>query len=203
MVDSQSNLSATLTGDKRLVRLQAGTRTYSLSLERAFAAAHSLLKSREYEAAIRVLEAIARSGNNGARIDIMLACCKAGIKDYTSCNALLHRVFSGESQSTADQVQAAFVYDTLGMRNDAARELTVAVDERPDLPSLSLLLGDLMAALGKASKAALYWQLAMKRDEDSGLVANAAKEELKKLVETTPKNATKPHEQSAKTGSIW
>jgi hypothetical protein len=184
MVSSNINLSATLMDDKKRVRLQTGPRVYDLTLVRAFALAHSLLKSKEFKSAIKVLEAIALTGKYDARTRIMLACCKANIHDYEACNNLLKQVFPEDTTAAIDRLQAAFVFDTVGMRWDAARELVELVNERPDLPSLCLLLGDLLASLGNSRKAAKCWQLAMKRDKNGGLVANAAKEEIAQLVKT-------------------
>jgi hypothetical protein len=83
------------------------------------------------------------------------------------------------------------------MRWDAARELVGVVNERTDLPSLCLLMGDLFASLGKTRKAILCWQLAMKRDMNGGLVANAAKEELVKLVKALKKQPDTRDEKPA------
>jgi len=195
MVSSHIDLNATLWDDKKLMRLQAGPNTHHLSLKRAYALAHSLLKSKEYAAAIKILEAISLSGNYASRMALMLARCKAGMKDYQACNTLLHEVFPENGTANIDRLQAAFVFDGVGMRWDAARELVQVVNERPDLPSLCLILGDLLASLGNTRKAAKCWQLAMKRDTNGGLVANAAKEEIVKLVEALKKKAAEHNEK--------
>jgi predicted negative regulator of RcsB-dependent stress response len=197
MVSSNIDLNATLWDDKRLVRLQIGSKTHHVSLKRAYALAHSLLKSKENEAATRILDAIAIAGRYASRTALMRARCKVGMKDYDACKTLLQKLIPEDKSHIVDQLQAAFVYDALGMRLDAARELVGVVNERTDLPSLCLLMGDLFASLGKTHKAILCWQLAMKRDTNGGLVANAAKEELVKLVSTLKKKPDTSDEKPA------
>ena len=197
MVSSNIDLNATLWDDKKLVQLQIGLKTHHISLKRAYALAHSLLKSKEYEAATKILDAIALSDDYVARTAIMRARCKVGMKDYEACKILLQELIPEDKSSAVDRLQAAFVYDAVGMRLDAARELLGVVNERTDLPSLCLLMGDLFASLGKTHKAILCWQLAMKRDTNGGLVANAAKEELAKLVNAMKKSPDTSAEKPA------
>jgi predicted Zn-dependent protease len=168
------------------IRLQAGSRTYQMSLSRAFRLAHSLLRGREYKVAGKLLEALLRNGGPGPRTSILLAYCKAGEHDYAACNALLKEILTGEQESTIDRLQAAFVFNSVGMRSDAVRELTRVAHERSDLPTTWLLLGDLFAAAGKMKKAALCWMQAIRRDQAGGWVARAAREELGRLKKPQP-----------------
>jgi predicted Zn-dependent protease len=196
MINPQTNFSASLTDNKNYVRLQTGARSIDLSLSKAYALAHSMLKSKEYKAAAKILEAVLFDENNNAITAVMLACCKAGMRNFAECNALLHKVFSRENESTVDRLQAAIVYSTLGISIDAPQELDQIVEKHQDLPSLCLLIGDLLASEGHHRKAAFYWQMAVERDKNDGPVAAIAKVELSKLI-ATPQNNTFNQEQPA------
>jgi predicted negative regulator of RcsB-dependent stress response len=197
MVSSNIDLSASLWDDKKMVQLQVGSKIHHINLKRAYALAHSLLKSKEYEAAIKILEAISFSDHYASRTAIMRARCKVGMKEYQACKTLLQELIPEDKSSVVDRLQAAFVFDAVGMRWDAAQELVDVVNERKDLPSLCLLMGDLFASLGKTRKAVACWQLAMKRDTNGGLVANAAKEELVKFVQALKKRPA-AHDEKTK-----
>jgi hypothetical protein len=171
---------------ERTIRLRIGPRTYDLSLSRAYRLAHSLLRGKEYKAAGKVLDALIQNDGPRQRTAILLAYCKAGEHDYAACNALLQKIFVNGQEPTLHRLQAAFVFNSVGMRPDAVQELTHVVNERNDLPTTCLLLGDLLAAAGKIKKAALCWTLAIRRDQANGWVACAAREELYKLKRHQP-----------------
>lgn len=164
------------------IRLQTGDKTFIVSPRHAYAMAHTLFRTKRYEAAAKLLKAVASKGNEGPRISILLACCKAGMKDYAGCNDLLHKLFDTENEPVAESLQAAFIFDSVGMQGDAIRELLKVADEHPELPTVCLLLGDLMAAIGNTNKAAKCWRLAAKRDQDRGFVAQAAKKSLAEIL---------------------
>jgi hypothetical protein len=182
MVRSRSRVTVSLATDTKQVHLQIGPKTYSLSLSKAFSVAHEFMCRKNYTAASQVCEALVQSGSLGPRATIMLACCKAGLKDYFSCNELLRSLFAAQDTPVAEGLHTAFVYGRLGMRSDAIRELAKVADDRPDLPTVCLLLGDLFAAVGHNDKAVQCWRLAIQRDQRDGSVAREAQKGLSILL---------------------
>lgn len=181
MVRAESKLTVLLARDKNRVHVRVGAKTYKLSLPRAFLVAHEFMRSKHYEAASRVCEALVQSGALGPRAAILLARCRAGLKDYSACNELLRTALAAADIPTADALHTAFVYANLGMRSEAIRELARVAHDRPDLPTVCLLLGDVFATLGEKDQAGRCWRLAIQRDTRNGSVARAAQKGLSSL----------------------
>ena len=117
----------------------------------------------------------------------MLAYCKARLKEYTLCSEVLHMLFGEKQAAVAEALHTAFVYSNLGLWPDTIRELAKVADDRPDLPSVCLLLGDLFAGLGRRDKALRCWRLAIQRDQPNGSVASEAQRELAALLKQLPR----------------
>jgi tetratricopeptide (TPR) repeat protein len=183
MVEMNNPERISAQNDQKMIRLQSGDKKLLITAEQAYTMAHNLLRSRRYEAAAELLEAVASTGEANPRVNILLACCKAGMKDYMGCNELLHKVLDADNEKAAESLQAAFIFDRVGMKKDAIRELLQVADDHPELPTVCLLLGDLMAAIGNEKNAAKCWRLAAKRDQERGYVARAAKNSLSKLLD--------------------
>lgn len=181
MVRAEYDLTVSLASNKKSVQVQLGPRTYSLSLSKAFSIAHEFIRRKQYKAASQVCRALVQSRHLGPRAVIMLARCKAGLNSYSSCNKLLRTLFTAEDSPVAERLHTAFVYHHLGLRADAIRELTQVAHDRPDLPTVCLLLGDLYAAAGRKDRAMHCWQLAVQRDHHGGAVAHEARRGLSTL----------------------
>jgi tetratricopeptide (TPR) repeat protein len=182
MTPAEPDFAASLTDDKMQIRVRFGHKTYCLSLSKAFTFAHELACRKKYHDAARVCEALVQSEHVGARASIMLAFCKARMKDYSSCSELLRKLFGEDNAAVAEALHTAFVYINLGLLSDAIRELATVADGRPDLPSACLLLGDLFAGVGQRKKAIQCWQLAIQRDQPDGSVASEARREVAALL---------------------
>jgi len=162
----------------RSLELRSGQRTYTVKLEQALALAHSLLKAKRYKTAMRICEKVASVDSYNPQTAILLACCEAGMKDYSACQKTLQSVFSGDDGAMAEHLQAAFVYHHLSMNRDATQELIALTDEGPDLPMGWLLLGDLLSDTSNREKAARCWRLAIDQDKLYEGAATAARKEL-------------------------
>jgi len=178
MVRAEANL-ITAEHPVRTLALRSGQHTYHVSLEKALALAHSLLQAKRYETAMRICEKVTGVDAHNPQAAILLACCEAGMKDYSACQKTLQTVFSGDNETLAEHLQAAFVYHNLGMDRDATRELMALTNEQPDMPMAWLLLGDRFNDIGKREKAAICWRLAIDRDHQRGPATLAAEQELK------------------------
>jgi thioredoxin-like negative regulator of GroEL len=164
----------TATQEYRL-KVRASGKTYHLNCRQAFYFGYALARTRKFTEASPIFEALTRSDEDGSSATIMLACCKAGLKDYAASSELLNEVFSEDRKEKADQLHAAFVYLSLGMWADAVQELTAMAQECQDLPVICLLLGDLLAFQRKRTKAIICWRLAVARDRGNGAVGTTAK----------------------------
>jgi predicted Zn-dependent protease len=155
--------------------VRAAGKTYSLDFRQAFRFGYALAKARKFKAAARVFQALRHSEDAGSLATIMLAYCKAGLGDYGGSSALLCDVFPNDNKTRLDQLHTAFVYASMGMWEDASRELAELTRRCPRVPVICLLLGDLLASQGRGDKALTCWRLAAARDRRDGAVAAVAR----------------------------
>ena len=170
------------------LNIRAAGKTYSHDFRQAFRFGYTLLRTRKFQDAASVFEAMIRLGDHDHLAAIMLAYCKAGLKDYAASNALLCEAFGDGEKTKAEQLHATFVYLSLQMWPDAVQELTAMARECPDLPVICLLLGDLLVIQRRRTKAILCWRLAVARDHNDGAVAAVARQ----LVSSQTKSHTSP-----------
>ncbi len=168
-------MMATATNEYRL-NIHAGGKNYSLDYQQAFRFGYGMARTRKFKEAAKVFESLAGTGDPGGLAAIMLAYCKAGLKDYKACNDQLCNVFPNNAAEKVEQLQAAFVYVSLGMWPDAAAELTAVARAYPDLPLACLVLGDAFAYQKKRTKALACWRMAIVRDRGNGAVATVARQ---------------------------
>ena len=165
-----------ITTHEHHLHIRAAGKTYSLDFRQAFRFGYTLLRTQKFQNAASVFEAMTRLGNHDHLATIMLAYCKAGLRDYAASNALLCEAFGDGEKTRAEQLHATFVYLSLQMWPDAAEELTTMATENPDLPVICLLLGNLLLVQRKRTKAIQCWRLATERDHDGGAVAAVARQ---------------------------
>ncbi len=166
--------------------LRVGSSTYSVATRNALSLAHTLLKAKKYDLAAWICEAALRYNAEPFQAAILLACCKAGLREYSACNHILQSTFAGNADCLADHLQDALVCQSLGMTPDAVSELVAVADGAPHLPIIWLLLGDGYAALGDPGEAMRCWQAAIDRDARGGAVATAARRQLNRLQGKSP-----------------
>ncbi len=116
------------------LNIRAAGKTYSLDFRQAFRFGYTLLRTRKFTDAAPVFEAMIRLGDHDHLAAIMLAYCKAGLRDYAASNALLCEAFGDGAKPNAEQLHATFVYLSLQMWPDAVQELTTMANEHADLP---------------------------------------------------------------------
>lgn len=180
MIRAASEPGRSASGDHR-IKLRSGSKTFVVGPERALSLAHALLKAKKYGLAARICEGVLDGGSKPRGATILLACCKAGLQDYAACNQILQGIFADGKTHLAERLQAALVFQSLGMMPDAVSELVAVVDEVPDLSIIWLLLGDLYVAKADHGKAVTCWRLAAERDVRGGPVALAAVRELAQI----------------------
>jgi thioredoxin-like negative regulator of GroEL len=161
--------------------VQRGHNKQELTFDQVFSLGHSFFHAGDYQPAHDLFAVLSRIRGRGPRAKIMLARCKAELDSFEKCEEILHTIFRGEQEPIAEEFQAAFVFHTMGLREEAIRELVKLVKEYPDLPSACLFLGDLFQHAGKPDKAAYCWKLAVRRDCSGGAIATTAKKQLARL----------------------
>ena len=95
----------------------------------------------------------------------MQAFCEAAAMNFQECSKPLAQVFEGEKQEIAAALHTAFVSYHVGIRQDALNAMVELVNKHSDLPTLSLLLGNMLAAANQLPMAQKCWLLAVRRDQ--------------------------------------
>jgi thioredoxin-like negative regulator of GroEL len=165
----------TTTANEHRLTVRVEGKTYNVDFRQAFRVGYALARTGRYEDAVRLFEAMAHSGTPSRSVTIMLAFCKAGLKDYRGSKDLLSAEFPDNQKAEADQLHTAFVFLSVGMWADGIEELIEVARRHPDLPTVCLLLGEALLARGKQTKAILCWRLATARDRADGAVAMVAR----------------------------
>jgi hypothetical protein len=102
---------ATVPSGQLVVRLEG--ESHCLSLRKAMVFADSLMRAKYYEAAARVLENLLPGGAERRRTVILLAKCRALLRDFAGCQAILRKEFVQESEALGEGLHSAFVYTAL------------------------------------------------------------------------------------------
>jgi hypothetical protein len=165
------------------ISIEVDGQTHVVKYEKAFALGCSLLKKGQAAEAAKVFERLEEFTDRGPRAFIMQAFCEAGALHFDKCSAPLVGAFSGESQQIATAMHNAFVSYHVGIRQDALNAMVELVNQHRDLPTLCLLLGDMLESSGQLAMARKCWSLAVHRDREGGAVAAVAMRHLRKSPE--------------------
>jgi len=159
------------------IELTINGELHKLPYEKAFSLGCSLLQQGLPDQGIKVFEKLEPFTDRGPRAFILRAFCEAAIKDFAQCSAALSRAFESESIEVGTTLHEAFVFYHVGSRQEALKALADLANEHHELPTLCLLLGDLLEA-DNAPLARKCWKLAVRRDRPDGAVAAVAKQRL-------------------------
>lgn len=173
-----SNLPQT-TPQPLIYRVNSRGRQLTMSYQEMFRAGYRLLLAANYAEAVRVFSLLSNATDRGPSAQILIAFCQAQLREYTACSQTLNQTFEVESTNLESRLHAAFVYWACGLRMDARDELEKVIQEHPNLPTLSLLLGDLLVQSGNRKAPPRFWQLAAENDRPDGAVGLIARRELK------------------------
>jgi tetratricopeptide (TPR) repeat protein len=182
MIRNMPKMTVSVTKEKR-IRMVVGSKTREVSLDGALSYAYWLIKAGHYGPAATICAPVIQFASHAARAAILLARCEAGLRNYAASDRILHSRFATQDAPLAEELQAAFVYDSLGLHRDAVHELAAVAQAHPDLPTVCLLLGDWYARLGYRDRAIACWKAAIQRDRQNGSAAQAALGELARLQE--------------------
>lgn len=150
-----------------------------LTYEQAFQLGCVLLKSGKQLDAAKLFACMEEFSDRGPRAFIMQAFSEAAAMRFEQCGEALSEAFPNE-QEIATKLQNAFVSYHVGIRQDGVNALIELVNEHDDLPTVCLLLGDMLAKMERHEMARKCWSLAVERDRAGGAVANVAAIRLKR-----------------------
>jgi tetratricopeptide (TPR) repeat protein len=161
------------------IELVIGGKRCRRTYEQAFALGCALLEKGHIDDAAKLFERLEEFPDRGPRAFIMQAFCEAAAMRFEESSKQLTDVFSGEHQEIAKVLQNAFVSFHVGIRQDALETMTELVNTHRDLPTLCLLLGNMLRAADRLALARKCWSLAIHRDRPGGAVAAAAMRRLR------------------------
>ncbi|HEX6963396.1 MAG TPA: hypothetical protein VF175_16125, partial [Lacipirellula sp.] len=162
------------------IELTVNGQSRRLSYEQAFALACGLLENGRVDDASKVFSRLEEFADRGPRAFVMHAFCESAGKHFDASKVLLDAAFEGEDARLAGAINDAFVYYHVAGRQEGMRLLGELIDKHDHLPTLCLLLGNLVSAAGNATLARRCWSLAVHRDRKGGAVAAVAMRHLRK-----------------------
>jgi hypothetical protein len=152
-----------------------------LRYDKAFVLACALLEDGQVLEAARLFERMEEFVDRGPRAFIMQAFCEAAALHLDKCGKPLAKAFDEEDKQLAEALQGAFVSYHVGIRQDAIKTMAELVNKHHNLPTLCLLLGDMLKAADNLPMARKCWSLAIHRDRTGGAVAAAAERQLRRF----------------------
>ena len=167
------------------IQIVVGGKKHRVAYEQAFMLGCTLVEKGQVADAAKVFERLEEFPDRGPRAFIMQAFCEAAALHFQECTKPLAQVFDGEQQDVASALHAAFVSYHAGIRQDALNTMVELVNKHHDLPTLCLLLGNMLAAAKNTPMAKKCWSLAVERDRPEGAVAQVATHYLRILKDGT------------------
>jgi hypothetical protein len=161
------------------IELRIGGELRQVAYEQAFVAACSLLDHGQHEAASAIFKRLEAFTDRGPRAFIMHAFCESAAKNYDACQAALDEAFKDRPEGIVSQLQDAFVSYHVGIKAEGRQALAELVDQQQHLPTLCLIMGNMLKASGDLTLARRCWTFAIERDRPQGAVAAAAESKLR------------------------
>jgi tetratricopeptide (TPR) repeat protein len=183
-MNNQESINNTSNGKRFPVR-QNG-RKQELTYVQLFCVGHRKWHRRQFEMAKAIFEQLCTVKDRGPRAEIFLAHCHAMLGDFAQCSAILHRALPEYKYgNAAARLHDAFVFWNVGLFVDVKNAMKALAREYEELPSLSLILAELLHCTGARRLSARYLRHAMEHDRKNGAVSQAAEFELKEIENET------------------
>jgi len=149
-----------------------------LSYKQAFSYGHMLCRAGRYSEADQLYDALIQIRPSDRQAMIMRARCQAGMERFEQSKKILKYIFATTDVQVPEKLHGAFVFMQMGLHTEAAEELSVVVHRHPSLATAWLALGDVLALTGDLAKAESCWKQAIKKDNEAGPVAWAARQQI-------------------------
>lgn len=163
------------------IELTVKGQKHKLSYEKAFSLACGLLESDRVEDASKLFSRLEEFTDRGPRAFIMHAFCESAAKHFDASKDRLDAAFAGNAH-LAEAINDAFVLYHVASRQEGMQLIGELVDKHENLPSLCLLLGNLLQSTNR-ELAKRCWSLAVHRDRPGGAVAAVAMHHLRHAAE--------------------
>jgi hypothetical protein len=150
----------------------------SVTYQQLFARGYNLLLSDHFSESIPVFELLSKVSDRGPRAGILLAFAKAQLGRYGECSGTLSEAFESSECHLDGDLHSAFVFWSCGLYVDAKHDLETIIQQHPEFPTVSLLLGGLLAKGGNRRQPPVLWKLAVKNDRPNGAVGQIARKSL-------------------------
>jgi hypothetical protein len=165
------------------IELRIGGELRDVPYEQAFVIACNLLDHGQHEAASAIFKRLEAFTDRGPRAFIMHAFCESAAKQYDASKAVLDEAFKDGPEGIAARLQDAFVSYHVGIKAEGRQAIAELVDEQQHLPTLCLIMGNVLESSGDLALARRCWTLAINRDRPHGAVAAAASGKLRHTAE--------------------
>ncbi len=153
-----------------------------LSYQIVFGFAHRMWHQRNYTGAKKIFDELNSNSDRGPRASIFLAHCHVMLGDYASCSMVLHNALPKDVYGDAAiRLHDAFVFWKVGLYLDVKQLLKSLALEHVELPSLSLILAELLMTTGARRQSAQFLRQAIQHDIPSGAIRLAADAALKRM----------------------
>jgi len=156
-------------------------RRRKLSFDQAFAIGHQLWRRDKPLDSEQVFQKLFLHDSHCRPVRLLFARGLAKLREFHKCHQLLQETFPEDQAALAARLHDAFVMRSLGDLKDAIRDLAVIAQERQDLPTVCLILGDLWERSGDINRAVGLWRMAARRANGRGPIAYSARHQIASL----------------------
>lgn len=147
-----------------------------------FAVAHRIWRKGDFETAKGIFQKLSSVPDCVPIARIFLASCHVMQRDYAACSATLHRALPKDVYGdSAVRLHDAFVLWKVGLYVDVKDSLKSLAQDHAELPSLNLLLAELLQSTGAHDLSAQFLRRAIRNDDPNGAVALVARAALKSM----------------------
>ena len=151
-------------------------RKVTLTFPRLFEIGHRVWQKGDYPTAKQIFSELLSVEDRGPRAHIFLAHCLVMEGDYAGCSSVLYQALPKEQfGDAASRLHDTFVMWKVGLLIDVKESLLSLVSDFPYLPTLSLMLADLLHTNGSESLSEKFLRRAIQFDRPDGGVALSAK----------------------------
>ncbi|MFO0977984.1 MAG: hypothetical protein U0996_16380 [Planctomycetaceae bacterium] len=160
--------------------VRRGDRCEQWTYETLFDYGHRLLMKGKYDSGAAVFAELASAKDYEPKASVFLAWCHAMRDDYAGSSATLSRALPRDMYGdVASRLHDLFVLWRVGLFLDVKKELTQLAAGHPELPSLCLLLGDLLKTCGADRLSRRFYRKAIELDRPDGAISRSADSLLK------------------------
>lgn len=181
MIPSSSN-QRDVNSESSTFTVRHNGRKIKLTYPQLFAAAHRVWLKGDYKTAKGIFSELQSDHDRGPRASIFLAHCLVMEGDYAGCSSVLHRALPKEEfGDAASRLHDTFVLWKVGLYVDVKQGLKSLALDFANLPTLSLMLADLLHSTGSESLCEKFLRRAIHYDRAEGGVALSANSMLQSI----------------------